>query len=280
MPEGPDAHIPLTQVETFCRLCGGLTAYAFQRTIIGKYPVSFFLCRDCESLQSEKPYWLAEAYSDTVLAIDPGAAQRVLDCLGLTHVVMRLFGCKTALDYGGGAGLLCRLQRDIGHDAYWYDGYAKPAYAAGFTGSPEKHYDLVTAFEVVEHFPEPRTDWDALFCAEPSVVLIKTYLYQGQGPDWWYIAPEEGQHIFFYSPKALELIARRYGYHVLICSGFVLFSRAKPGKWQKWVLRKILTPDKLRWVRLATLALQTDAPQRDSTLLEERARQNQDRPSE
>src|SRR6185437_5471048 len=138
--------------EIACRLCGGACRYAFSKTVIGKYRVAFYLCGSCGSMQSEKPYWLDEAYSDPSLMIDPGAAQRVLDCLALADAVMRLFGCRTALDYGGGAGLLCRLLRDSGRDAYWYDGYTPPSYANGFAGSPDSHYDLVTAFEVVEHF--------------------------------------------------------------------------------------------------------------------------------
>jgi len=258
-----------------CRLCGGAANFAFDRVIIGKYRADFFLCGNCGSLQSEEPYWLDEAYSDTVLAIDPGAGQRVLDCLALSHFVMRLFGCRTSLDYGGGAGLLCRLLRDIGHNSYWYDGYAAPGYATGFSGTPGQHYDLVTSFEVVEHFPNPKSDWDPLFAGDPKALLIMTSLYEGQDANWWYIAPEEGQHIFFYSRKAIEWIARRYNYHALICTGFILFSRAKPATWQIFVLQQILTPKAVSWLRLLVLALRTDAPQRDSAMLEERVRQGQ-----
>lgn len=275
MTQDPSADSGQFPAAITCRLCDGAADFAFHKTMIGKYQVSFFLCRACGSLQSEEPYWLAEAYSDAVLAIDPGAAQRVLDCLGLTDAVMRLFDCRTSLDYGGGAGLLCRLLRDIGRDAYLYDRYAPASYATGFNGSLNTHYDLVTAFEVVEHFPAPKSDLDALFGANPKIVLIMTYLYQGENADWWYIAPEEGQHIFFYSPAAIALIGRRYGYHPLICKGFIVFSRTVPTAWQKFVLQKILTPRILSWLRLVVLARRTDAPQRDSALLEERVRQGQ-----
>jgi hypothetical protein len=226
-------------------------------------------------MQTEEPYWLTEAYSDTTLSIDPGAAQRVLDCVALTHSVMKLFGCRTSLDYGGGSGLLCRLLRDIGHDAYWYDGYTAPGYATGFESSPQKYHDIVTSFEVVEHFSNPRTDWDALFAARPKVLLIMTWLYQGENADWWYIAPEEGQHIFFYSREAIALIGRRYGYVPLICNGFILFSRETPTSWQSFFLTRVLTPRFISWWRLAVLSRRTDAPQKDSQLLEERVRSAQ-----
>src|SRR5579871_2915212 len=214
-----------------CRLCGGQARFVFEKTLLGKHCVSFFVCADCGSMQTEEPYWLSEAYSDATLSIDPGAAQRVLDCVALTHSVMQLYSCRTSLDYGGGSGLLCRLLRDIGHDAYWYDGYTAPGYATGFESSPHKYHDIVTSFEVVEHFSSPKADWDSLFAARPKVLLIMTWLYEGQNADWWYIAPEEGQHIFFYSREAIELIGQRYGYVPLICSGFILFSRETPTTW-------------------------------------------------
>jgi hypothetical protein len=184
--------IPLTDPvqDTNCRLCGGATDPAFRKLVIGKHEVCFFLCRECGSLQTEKPYWLAEAYSQDFL--DTGAAQRVLHCAALTHSVMRLMGYRTTLDFGGGAGLLCRLLRDAGWDAYWYDQYIAPGYAAGFVGVPDNAHDLVTSFEVVEHFPNPRTDLAQLFAGSPRGVLLMTELYAGQGEDWSYLAPEEG----------------------------------------------------------------------------------------
>src|SRR4051812_33910108 len=114
MPEQNHPQATARPAEIACRFCGGIAEFAFHQMLIGKYQVAFFLCGDCGSLESEYPHWLVEAYSDSVLSIDPGAAQRVLDCLGLTNAVMQLFHCRTTLDYGGGAGLLSRLLRDVG----------------------------------------------------------------------------------------------------------------------------------------------------------------------
>jgi hypothetical protein len=255
-----------------CRLCNGTADFQFSKKLMEKYQVGFFRCQGCESLQSEQPYWLEEAYGDLSLAIDPGAAQRVLDCFAVTHAIMALLGFRRSLDYGGGAGLLCRLLRDSGHDSYWYDSYASPAYANGFAGSPADHFDLVTAIEVVEHFSEPRTDWDALFRGSPSALLIMTYLYRGETQTWWYIAPEEGQHVFFYSPKAIELIARRYGYAVFLFGVFILFSRNALTGWQRKALQFLIKPRILLAARALLIARGTEAPLRDSALLEERIR--------
>ncbi len=135
----------------------------------------------CGSQQSENPYWLAEAYSDQVISIDPGAAQRVLDCLAVTYVTAKIFGYRKMLDFGGGAGLLCRLLRDVGYDAHWHDGHTPAGYATGFEGSPKDEFDLITAIEVIEHFANPKKDLDAIFGASPKAVLIMTSLYEGTG---------------------------------------------------------------------------------------------------
>jgi Methyltransferase domain len=254
-----------------CRLCESPTAFAFKKEMIGKYTVSFYRCEHCGSQQTENPYWLSEAYSDHVTSIDPGAAQRVLDCLAITSATARIFGYRKILDFGGGAGLLTRLLRDAGYDAYWYDQYTPASYATGFEGTPTGEYDLITSVEVVEHFANPKTDLGAIFGAAPKAVLIVTCLYEGQDENWWYLAPEEGQHIFFYSPKAIELIASRYNYHVLVLAGFILFTKAKPTNLQTRLLRKI-GPRAIFWLKLLILARRTKAPQVDSALLEERAR--------
>jgi hypothetical protein len=265
---------------TPCRLCGGKTALAFHKVLLGKHRAGFYHCAQCESLQSEQPYWLAEAYSPAVDAIDTGAAQRVLYSVALTHSVMRMLGCRTALDFGGGSGLLCRLLRDAGHDAYWYDQYSSPGYATGFTGSPRNTYDLVTSFEVIEHFPNPRGDLEELFSGKPGAVLLMTEIYTGQGEDWTYLAPEEGQHIFFYSPRALAMIGTRLGYHLLICRGFILFLRAAPTSYQRWILQKLLRPRIIGWIKLVLLAGPGQGAQRDYDLLSARVSQAAQRDGE
>jgi len=253
-----------------CRLCGGETVFAFRKLLLGRHSVSFLHCAQCGSLQSEEPHWLAEAYSADTDALDTGAAQRVLHCVALTHCVMRLLGCRTALDFGGGSGLLCRLLRDAGHDAYWYDQYSPPGYATGFVGSPRENYDLITSFEVVEHFPNPSRDFGALFAGRPKAVLLMTELYSGQGEDWPYLAPEEGQHIFFYSREAFALIARTCGYHLLLCRGFILLLREPPTAVQSWFLQKILRHRIVRWIKLMLLAGSGAGAQSDYEILRAR----------
>ena len=118
------------------------------------------------------------------------------------------------LDWGGGSGLLVRLLRDVGIDAYNYDKYAKNHFASGFSRSDEQRYSFVTAFEVFEHFANPATDLETIFALQPSFFLISTCLFKDEGPDWPYLGPAKSEHVFFYSEAALQLIGRRFGYQV------------------------------------------------------------------
>lgn len=252
-----------------CRLCDADVVPVFRRRVIDRYDVTYFGCTGCGSLQTERPYWLAEAYSDAVTQIDPGAAQRVLNNFVLTRLVAGLLKARRMLDYGGGAGLLCRLLRDVGWDAYSFDRYVRGGYAAGFLAQPSEQFDLVTAYEVLEHLAEPARDIAEIFSGRPRAVLATTYLYSGQGEDWWYLCPEEGQHVFMYSAQAVELIAKRFGYHAVFCNGFFLVVREPLRPLQAGCLRR-LSPRLIEIMRPFALTATYRGVQRDLSLLTKR----------
>jgi Methyltransferase domain len=231
---------------TACRLCRGATAFAHRILVLAKYDVSYYRCQKCGSLQTEYPYWLAESYSDAAASIDPGSARRVLDSYILVEMVARIFACRKLLDFGGNTGFLCRLLRDHGYDAYSFDRYVASIYAPHFLGRPSERHDLVTAFEVMEHFANPAVDLDQLFQARPKIVLATTELFSGQSAGWWYLAPREGQHVFFYSAIAARYIADQYGYHLYIGRGFLLFSELSITFVQGQIIRLFLRPRILR----------------------------------
>ena len=226
-----------TADDTACRLCGNPTNLAFELQVLLKHDVSYWRCRSCGSLQTEKPYWLDEAYAsrkedsagsnDNLNSLDVGAAQRNLFNMAATLGVAQAMALRTAVDVGGGDGLLCRLLRDYGLDAYVSDRYAQASYALGFDHAPFDRPDLITAFEVWEHFANPQADIAGMFAGDPKAVFVTTQVYAGEGDDWWYLIPETGHHVFFYSEKAFALIAERYRYRLLRSGGYTLFY--KPG---------------------------------------------------
>lgn len=196
--------------------------------MLDKHRVRYRTCELCGSLQTEPAYWLQEAYQANNLALlDTGAAQRNLANLAAAFVVSRLLRMKAVLDYGGGDGLLCRMLRDYNVNCFVDDKYATVSYARAFTQPDFSTPDLLLAFEVFEHFERPRQELQALFGRGPAAILASTLLYTGQGSDWWYLSPETGQHLFFYTRDALSAIASEHGYRLAVCGPYILFYRAE-----------------------------------------------------
>jgi hypothetical protein len=215
-----------SKTQSMCRLCDDSLLPQFNLTILGKHDVQYLECVNCGALQTEPPYWLDEAYGNKNLSIlDTGAAQRNITNLAACFFVSKLFKLTNVLEIGGGDGLLCRLLRDYEINCYIKDRYATPTYAQGFTNPNFDSADLVIGFEVLEHLPNPKNDLQDFFCRSPSALLFTTGLYKKQKKDWWYFSPESGQHVFFYSKKALQSIAVKYGYTLITSGGFILFIR-------------------------------------------------------
>lgn len=212
-----------------CRLCEGAAKERFSLALIGRHRVRYYECDHCGSLQTETPYWLDEAYANSNLSrLDTGAAQRNLTNMGALLAWVKLAKIRTVVDVGGGDGLLCRLLRDYGVDARLEDRYAANTYAQGFEQDERVAPILYTAFEVLEHYASPKEDLAALFASQPESIVVTTAIYEGQGADWWYLTPDSGQHVFFYTRHAMQIIAARFGYDVAFIGHYTLFNR--PGR--------------------------------------------------
>lgn len=210
--------------------------FSFSKLLLGKYDISFFRCGNCLCLESEPPYWLDEAYGGQRALPDIGMASRTLQLQCLVFFmskVLRLSRTAKVLDWGGGNGLLVRLLRDIGLDAHVFDTYARNFYAVGFERQESTSYDLITAFEVWEHFVDPSTELEGFFSRSPAHILISTGLYENQGDEWNYLTPLSGRHVFFYSAAGRDFVARRFGYQLTGRGGLSLFSKLALSKWQR-----------------------------------------------
>jgi len=188
-----------------CRLCHSDNEYAFSHTVLNKYIVNFFVCNKCQLLQSEKPYWLDEAYKLPITLTDTGLLKRNIKISKITAVLIYYLFDKEGkyIDYGGGYGIFTRMMRDIGFDFYNFDKHAENIFARGFEAKQEQIYTAATVYEVFEHLDNPLdTIMDILSYLKNKNIIFSTQLYGNKIPapeDWWYYAFSTGQHISFYS---------------------------------------------------------------------------------
>jgi len=216
-----------------CRLCGGAVVPSFRKTLLHKYDVTFSKCGHCLSLQTETPYWLEEAYADDRPLTDCGMVTRTLDLAMKMDLVLSILGVGSAppcIDTGGSLGLFSRMMRDRGYNFFRSDPYSRNFYVPFHDAEENKLTSaaVVTAFEVMEHLSNPKLELNRLFLLSPDVFVASTEVYRDQTPDWWYYAPDIGQHVFFYSPSALQAIAECYQMHLISNGTLHLFCRRSP----------------------------------------------------
>ncbi|HSN06978.1 MAG TPA: class I SAM-dependent methyltransferase, partial [Candidatus Angelobacter sp.] len=175
-------------------------------------------------------------------ALDVGLLER---CVQLANVTTALIGAERLrsgrfLDFAGGYGTLTRFMRDRGFDFHHHDPLCENVFAQGFEGSLDDRYDLVTAFEVLEHLPDPRASL-APVAATTDLLLVTTQLLPEPAPlpgEWDYYAEETGQHVLLYTPAALEALARDLGMQVTSSGRLVhLFHRRPVSRATRLLLR-------------------------------------------
>jgi hypothetical protein len=200
-----------------CNICNNSCTARGGYTVLGKYFAEFWQCPQCGYGALKDPSWLGEAYTSAYTAVDIGPLHRSLEG---SHIVKWIIDRyhkqhRVSLDYGGGYGLLVRRMRDLGYPFLWYDLFCSNLFAKGFEGGLEgrEHYDVITAFEVLEHLVAPMAELDRIISSSDTFVF-STMLLPDPLPafeQWWYYGPEHGQHVSFYSQQSLEFVARKHG---------------------------------------------------------------------
>lgn len=226
-----------------CRLC----AYEITHSIFrGRNPwadVDYYECPRCSYVQTQQPTWLSAAYENPINASDTGIMVRNLANLELVISTLALLGCRRqkVVDCAGGYGILVRMLRDKGFDAYWNDPYASNLLSKGFdyTGGEA---GLVTAFEAFEHFVHPLAEARKLTSISANI-LISTNLIPSPAPlpnQWWYYGLGHGQHIGFFRVETLKYLAQVLGLALLTDGQSLHLLSKKKLSIRKWkFLRKM-----------------------------------------
>lgn len=201
-----------------CRACGSSIARNSFQGRLRDLEINFYECTQCSYVQTQQPTWLDEAYAEPINASDTGILTRQQSNLKLVVATLALLGSRKGrvVDCAGGYGILVRMLRDVGVDAYWSDPYAANLVAKGFEyrGGSTK---LVTAFEAFEHFINPSQELERLCAIAPNILLTTTRIPSPTPlpSDWWYYGLEHGQHVGFFRADTLRYLAKRHGLNLL-----------------------------------------------------------------
>lgn len=201
-------------MNTRCRLCGGVATPLFTARVLGDTDVAYFQCTQCRLVQTETPFWLERAYYQPIGTADTSQIERSFYAAAVVQALLSSLKIQhpRVVDYGAGYGLLVRLLRNAGIDAYWSDRYAPNLFApdASWEGS---NADLVTCFEVVEHFVAPLDEFERMLTIGRTL-LFSTVLIPDPAPAptaWEYYALDGGQHIALYTIETLTYLAHDLG---------------------------------------------------------------------
>jgi len=189
---------------------------------ISGIPIYYSICSDCKFLFA--PYFsswsdddfIAKIYNNEYIEIDP-------DYLDIRpahnfELLEKYFGqAKTHinhLDYGGGDGSLSLNLIKSGWSSKSYDPFPDMKDQISELGE----FNLITAFEVFEHVPNPNLLMQNILklIQDDGLIMFSTLISDGnlhsnKRLDWWYAAPRNG-HISLFSSESLKRLAHKYGF--------------------------------------------------------------------
>lgn len=220
---------------------------ALSTTNIG---VEYFKCANCELIFTDFfDDWTDEdfkllVYNDNYLQVDPefDGTRSTADAAIFAAVCEPCKGLISLLDYGGGmAGFAQEMVRQGYAGAQSYDPYAKNQNLSAET------FDVVTAFEVIEHSTTPEKTIDEIMekVSVGGIAIIGQTVQPDNideiRQDWWYIAPRNG-HVTFYSHKTLLEYAQSRDLVYRNMGGWFVFHRAELSENSKTIIGRLPAP--------------------------------------
>ena len=160
-----------------CKICNNNSNIVFSLKVLNKYNVKYYQCNNCKFIQTEKPYWLKEAYSDAISRFDLGLVSRNIGVSSIIETLIELLfnARKKFIDWGGGYGLLVRIMGDKGYDFYRQDLHCENLFAKKLDMKDLKNppkFELITSFEVFEHLVDPIKEIKEMFKHSDSIFLL------------------------------------------------------------------------------------------------------------
>ena len=224
-----------------CRICNSKCTVFDTALVRNKYKATYVQCTNCSFISVETPTWLEEAYSQPINASDTGYVARNQIMANRVGALAKVALEKNPVicDYGGGYGLLVRMLRDRGMDAWLYEPLTTNLFAPGFStssltetgdGKQVSKWSLVTAFEVLEHLVDPIQTVAEIMTQTDSLLFSTELQPKGltNAREWYYFGLSHGQHVSLFSSAALCAMAERLGVQITQTrQGVHLLSRRK-----------------------------------------------------
>jgi methyltransferase family protein len=229
-----------------CPICGGQRDLTHTSLVLQRHSVSYWKCLSCDFWGTQEPTWLDEAYDKAIAVTDTGLVARNQNLALRTPLLLRKMMKAhegICVDWAGGYGLFVRLMRDKGFDFHWQDDYAENILAAPHVfREGQGPVSVVTAFEVFEHVPDPIAFVERIIretaCA---TIIFTTQLHdRSYDPTWWYLAPEAGQHISFFTERTLKKIGEKVNMNLYTRSGVHMLTSETISPWQYACYVKLL----------------------------------------
>lgn len=221
-----------------CKICLSKSEIIFKKKILLKYDIDYHQCVNCGFIQTDEPFWLEEAYSNAITSLDIGILKRNNELKVLIPKYIDTFfpNSNVYLDFAGGYGIFVRLMRDLGYNFYRQDMYCENTFSKHFdiTDVNIKKFDIVTAFEVLEHLENPLEEIKNILNYSQNFICSTDLVPEGKEniENWVYIANETGQHIAFYTEKSLKIIAEKFGKNYYRKDNYHIFTPLKFSKEQ------------------------------------------------
>ncbi len=208
--EGPSGLFGLVD---FSKNCEEITDIA-----LSGLPVYYRRCRNCGFIYTtDFDHWTAEdwsanVYNDDYITFDPEYVEK--RPAQNAKMLINTFKPRTPpvrlLDYGSGTGHLAKILNESGFDAADFDPFVDPK------ARPQGLFDVVTAFEVMEHTPTPLdTLRDIASFLNPNGVIIYSTtvappIITTVGVAWKYISPRNG-HVSIHTTESLQILHSQVG---------------------------------------------------------------------
>jgi len=176
--------------------------------------VHYLKCNNCGYLFTTdfdkwtKDDYRRNIYNDDYMVVDPdyGGVRSARDVIWFTKF---LNGNKSLdiLDYGAGTATFGTEMCKLGYKVDSWD----PMWDTPPTWNKDKKFDLITAFEVLEHSPTPKATLDDLHqWLKPGGRVLITSLANDvmngkREATHWYLSPRNG-HVAMFSIKSMETL--------------------------------------------------------------------------